>query len=700
MRQSRIIFVSFVATFLISVVVWILGSRLQAEYDMLSHRGNNLLFDAGRMDKIKADIWHISAAKAVGDIVTINREVAELKEHVQVFRNKNIQDEFTRYVTSYILSVPTPVEVVLRNTIIGKISQRQKQINEELSLIEARTESAEKLLMQVFRVQVLLIALFVFLLLVAITLKYVAMRSYLQGFSSRISEGRIVNALVMPVPGTDDYSPYLLSMRSNISKWVNQIIHIANRLRDLRSKQNIVDASNKMVQGYIEQIRLLFQGIKEYVVNLSESNSNLSQIAEGVQATASEISSGAEALAQDAENLSRFTGIVYDSFGRLDEKAKTISTIQKHVSSLVNELQHKVVSSNDTIMLSSNEVARVFDSFLSLQEHFKQAQTLSDSIITLADKTDLLALNAAIEAAKAGEAGKGFAVVADEIRNLAEKAKEASENTVRILSVLEESVRSGSDTARGLISTIQASLSNIESIVSVSSQIVDATSKSELLSGEISEKISLLFEELKNLQLLTQRIGSLSEENASASYELLQNMAEQVSLVTSLQDASKDVVAHVENAISKNEESLSEVKNVGKVFSEFSNVYEAAGELWNLLGIQDNAVVFTDEMSVGNDDIDEQHMQFINIINCLMLGEREKGYEALLEYAKHHFAHEEKIMKSVGYPGLRKHIKLHRDFVKTLKNMKDASSEEIHKYTVNWLINHIMKVDKQYSSYL
>jgi methyl-accepting chemotaxis protein len=83
----------------------------------------------------------------------------------------------------------------------------------------------------------------------------------------------------------------------------------------------------------------------------------------------------------------------------------------------------------DTIKIFSgltDLVVQLGDRMAGFAEAMTRVRSVSASIETIANKTNMLALNATIEAARAGEAGRSFAVVAAEVKKLAHDTRAAT----------------------------------------------------------------------------------------------------------------------------------------------------------------------------------------------------------------------------------------------------------------------------------
>jgi len=83
----------------------------------------------------------------------------------------------------------------------------------------------------------------------------------------------------------------------------------------------------------------------------------------------------------------------------------------------------------DTIRIFSgltDLVVQLGDRMAGFAEAMTKVRSVSSSIETIANKTNMLALNATIEAARAGEAGRSFAVVAAEVKKLAHDTRSAT----------------------------------------------------------------------------------------------------------------------------------------------------------------------------------------------------------------------------------------------------------------------------------
>lgn len=122
-------------------------------------------------------------------------------------------------------------------------------------------------------------------------------------------------------------------------------------------------------------------------------------------------------------------------------------------------------------------------------------------------------------------------------------------------------------------------------------------------------------------------------------------------------------------------------------------------------------IEWDDKCSVGISRIDDEHKQFIDIINkAVATNEQSDDPEELKEvlhqitmYAINHFSTEENYMIEFNYPEYQYHKEEHHDFSKKVieycerVNAGDSQfANEILEYLKRWLINHIQVTDRKY----
>lgn len=121
---------------------------------------------------------------------------------------------------------------------------------------------------------------------------------------------------------------------------------------------------------------------------------------------------------------------------------------------------------------------------------------------------------------------------------------------------------------------------------------------------------------------------------------------------------------------------------------------------------------WSEDFSVKVREIDAQHKTLVEMINQLhqsMLDNR--GIEAqktiiekMVEYANVHFESEEKHMRRLAYPGYQQHKTEHVHFAEKAFELQKRFNDtgfvltlEILSFLRNWLQEHILVIDKQYS---
>jgi hemerythrin len=124
-------------------------------------------------------------------------------------------------------------------------------------------------------------------------------------------------------------------------------------------------------------------------------------------------------------------------------------------------------------------------------------------------------------------------------------------------------------------------------------------------------------------------------------------------------------------------------------------------------------VEWSDALSVGIEEIDEQHRVLVGLVNRMhqAIHERHgsdvvKGILAeLVDYTRIHFAVEESLMRILDYPGYEKHKLVHEELYNhviqlqtKVESGKTAIGFELMHFLKNWLTKHIMEEDREYSS--
>jgi hemerythrin-like metal-binding protein len=131
---------------------------------------------------------------------------------------------------------------------------------------------------------------------------------------------------------------------------------------------------------------------------------------------------------------------------------------------------------------------------------------------------------------------------------------------------------------------------------------------------------------------------------------------------------------------------------------------------------------WTSDLSVGIDKIDEQHKELFEKINDLVAAVKQSvcKYKIgdvirfLEDYVDFHFGEEEEYMRRFNYPGYPAHKAQHEMFIRNFNELKKELpkleggkkpgsydlSVETNEVVVDWILDHIAKVDKVLGEFL
>ncbi|MDR2825254.1 MAG: bacteriohemerythrin, partial [Deltaproteobacteria bacterium] len=419
-----------------------------------------------------------------------------------------------------------------------------------------------------------------------------------------------------------------------------------------------------------------FNNLQRISQKINKTSSALSQDFRHLSSMVAEMGDGIEAqkfsLLKTGENL----GLIVNSVAGVSisvNKASSDAQASRSKAQIGQTELGTAVASINTVAKASGALK---NSMTLLNTHSENIGSVMAVISEVADQTNLLALNAAIEAARAGDAGRGFAVVADEVRSLAEKTMHATEE-------------------------ITGAVKDIQAASQVSLQAVEETARYTTESAECAVKAGNLMDEIvRGMDQAASALENIASEAATQS-------ASSTSTNNELEDISNIAASTADNM----QRFTSLLVSITDKLEEIG-VVSASLEKGDLAGAESitRIVSWTDDLATGIELIDSQHKMLIAYINSL--------YRALLckddvpvlldivnclkSYTANHFSTEEQYFTHSVYP-VGKHMEIHRNFVnkvasveRDLQNGHNSVGNELLVFLKDWLINHILRTDREY----
>lgn len=242
----------------------------------------------------------------------------------------------------------------------------------------------------------------------------------------------------------------------------------------------------------INPLRGAINSTHESAEKTKETSKGINSASQSLTDGASKQAASIEETSASLEEISSSTRICSDNA----KKASKLADEAKENASRGNKSMEEMVDAMKDIQESSNEVSQVIK-----------------TIEEIAFQTNILSINASVEAARVGEAGAGFATVADEVRNLAQRASKAAQETSELIKNSNKKSEEGAQVCTRVSKDLGGIVKNIDELSHLVKEV-------DISSAEQSQGIEQINEAISQIDQIAQNSVLNAEQTANSVVEL------------------------------------------------------------------------------------------------------------------------------------------------------------------------------------
>ena len=322
-------------------------------------------------------------------------------------------------------------------------------------------------------------------------------------YVDNISKGNIPNKIV------DAYNGDFNNIKDNLNTCVdavNNLVADAYMLSEAAREGRVTtraDASQH--QG---DFRKVVEGVNNTLDMIVAPIMAVKEAVETITTAANEISTGNNDLSSRTEQQA---SSLEETAASMEELASTV----KQNADNAKQASQLATSASEVAIKGGKVVGNIVTTMSAINESASKIEDIISVIDGIAFQTNILALNAAVEAARAGEQGRGFAVVAGEVRNLAQRSATAAKEIKELITDSVSKTTEGTKLVEGAGTTMDEVVASVQKVADIISEISAASQEQTTGINQVNEAVTSMDE-------ATQQNAALVEEAAAAAESLVE----------------------------------------------------------------------------------------------------------------------------------------------------------------------------------